>query len=135
MGSRPEKFSSPPELSCYSGFERFRAVLGCVRSSSTHLGAPSYLYFFDWHSPVHDNRMGAYHTLDIPFVFYNLDIAASMTGAAQSRYEVGHVMSAAGAAFARTGDPNHTDLPHWAAFNPDDYPTMVFGEEIKPFAG
>ena len=95
-------------------------------------GAPSYLYFFDWHSPVHDNRMGAYHTLDIPFVFYNLDIAASMTGAAQSRYEVGHVMSAAWAAFARTGDPNHTDLPHWAAFNPDDYPTMVFGEEIKP---
>src|SRR5690606_4186297 len=48
-------------------------------------GAPAYLYFFDWHSPVHNDRMGAYHTLDIPFVFYNLDIGASMTGAAQSR--------------------------------------------------
>ena len=93
--------------------------------------APSYLYFFDWHSPVHNNRMGAYHTLDIPFVLYNLDAGASMTGSAQSRYELGHVMSAAWAAFARTGNPNHADMPTWPAFNPDDYPTMVFGEEVR----
>jgi para-nitrobenzyl esterase len=73
--------------------------------------AASYLYFFDWFSPVHNNRMGAYHTLDIPFVFYNMDIGASMTGASNARYQLGHVMSAAWAAFARTGDPNHADMP------------------------
>ena len=93
--------------------------------------APSYLYFFDWYSPVHDNRMGSYHTLDIPFIFYNLDIAASMTGAEHSRYELGHAMSAAWAAFARTGNPDHADMPHWPEFNPDDYPTMMFGEEVR----
>ncbi|MDG2088326.1 MAG: carboxylesterase family protein [Arenicellaceae bacterium] len=93
--------------------------------------APSFLYFFDWHSPVHNNRMGAYHTLDIPFVLYNLDVGASMTGAAQSRYQLGHVMSAAWAAFARTGNPNHSDMPTWPAFDPDDYPTMIFGEEVS----
>jgi para-nitrobenzyl esterase len=93
--------------------------------------APAYLYFFDWHSPVHNNRMGAYHTLDIPFVFYNLDIGASMTGSAQSRYELGHVMSAAWAAFARTGNPNHADMPNWPAFDPERYPTMMFGESVR----
>jgi para-nitrobenzyl esterase len=93
--------------------------------------APAYLYFFDWHSPVHNDRMGAYHTLDIPFVLYNLDIGASMTGAAQSRYELGHVMSAAWAAFARTGNPNHADMPHWPAFDPERYPTMMFGERVR----
>jgi para-nitrobenzyl esterase len=93
--------------------------------------APSYLYFFDWYSPVHHDRMGAYHTLDIPFVFYNLDIGASMTGASQSRYELGHAMSAAWAGFARNGDPNHADMPTWPAFDPDDYSTMMFGEEIR----
>ena len=93
--------------------------------------APSYLYFFNWYSPVHDNRMGSYHTLDIPFIFYNLDIAASMTGAEHSRYELGHAMSAAWAAFARTGNPDHADMPHWPEFNPDDYPTMMFGEEVR----
>src|SRR5690606_19809548 len=92
--------------------------------------APAYLYFFDWHSPVHNDRMGAYHCLDIPFVFYNMDIGASMTGSAQSRYELGHVMSAAWAAFARTGDPNHADMPRWPAFTPE-LPTMMFGPEVR----
>ncbi len=94
-------------------------------------GAPAYLYFFDWHSPVHDDRMGSYHTLDIPFVFYNMDLGASMTGSHQYRYELAHVMSAAWAAFARTGDPNHSHMPHWPAFNPTDYPTMMFGDEVR----
>jgi para-nitrobenzyl esterase len=92
--------------------------------------APSYLYFFDWQSPVHNNRMGAYHTLDIPFVFYNMDLGASMTGSAQARYELGHVMSAAWAAFARSGDPNHADMPRWPAFEPNGLPTMVFGTNV-----
>ncbi len=92
--------------------------------------APSYLYYFNWYSPVHDNRMGSYHTLDIPFVFNNVDVAASMTGAGPGRYELAHVMSAAWAAFARTGNPDHADMPHWPAFNPDAYPTMMFGSEV-----
>jgi para-nitrobenzyl esterase len=92
--------------------------------------AASYLYYFDWYSPVHDNRMGSYHTLDIPFVFNNVDVGASMTGAGQERYQLAHVMSAAWAAFARTGNPDHADMPHWPAFNPDEYPTMVFGNDV-----
>ena len=92
--------------------------------------AASYLYFFNWQSPVHNDRMGAYHTLDIPFVFYNMDIGASMTGSAQERYQLGHVMSAAWAAFARTGSPNHPDMPTWPKFDPSTYPTMVFGENV-----
>ena len=93
--------------------------------------APSYLYFFDWHSPVHNGRMGSYHTLDIPFVFYNMDKGASMTGSDQYRYELGHIMSAAWAAFARTGNPNHSYMPHWPTYNPDDLPTMIFGNDTR----
>ena len=93
--------------------------------------AASYLYFFDWQSPVHNDRMGAYHTLDIPFVFYNMDSGASMTGSAQARYQLGHVMSAAWAAFARTGDPNHADMPTWPKFDPATYPTMMFGPTVR----
>jgi para-nitrobenzyl esterase len=93
--------------------------------------APSYLYYFSWRSPVHKNQMKAYHTLDIPFALYNIDQAASMTGAMQDRYALAHKVSAAFASFARTGNPNHADLPNWPAFNTRAYPTMVFGNECK----
>ena len=64
---------------------RWNAQLLC-RLKHEQGTAPAYLYFFDWQSPVHNNRMGSYHTLDIPFVFYNMDIGASMTGSANARY-------------------------------------------------
>jgi len=75
--------------------------------------------------------MKAYHTLDIPFALYNIDQAASMTGAMQDRYALAHKMSTAFAAFARTGNPNHADLPKWPAFDARTYPTMIFGNDCK----
>ena len=27
--------------------------------------------------------------------------------------------------------PDSADMPHWPAFNTDDYPTIVFGEEVR----
>ena len=93
--------------------------------------APSYLYFFNWRSPVHRGQIKSFHTIEIPFVLYNVDIGASMIGAGQERYALGHRMSAAWAAFARNGNPSHPDLPRWPAFNPTDYPTMVFNDECR----
>jgi para-nitrobenzyl esterase len=93
--------------------------------------SPSYLYYFSWRSPVHKGQMKSYHTLDIPFALYNIDQAASMTGAMQERYALAHSMSGAFASFARTGNPNHADLPNWPAFNMRAYPTMVFGNECR----
>ena len=93
--------------------------------------AASYLYYFAWRSPVHNGQMKAYHGLDIPFALYNVDQAASMTGAMQERYALAHKMSAAFASFARTGNPNHADLPSWPAFNTRTYPTMVFANDCK----
>ena len=91
--------------------------------------APAYLYYFTWRSPVHLGQMKSFHTLDIPFAFYNMDLAGSMTGSGQDRFALAHRMSAAYAAFARTGDPNHKDLPTWPKFNAGDYPTMILSNE------
>jgi para-nitrobenzyl esterase len=93
--------------------------------------APAYLYYFNWRSPVHKGQMKSYHTLDIPFTFYNLDVAGSMTGSGQDRFALAHTMSAAYAAFARTGNPSHPDLPAWPAFNSREYPTMILGRDTR----
>ena len=42
--------------------------------------APVYKYYFQWYSPVRDGKLRSYHTLEIPFVFENVDIAESMNG-------------------------------------------------------
>jgi para-nitrobenzyl esterase len=93
--------------------------------------APAYQYFFNWRSPVHHGQLKSYHTLDIPFALYNVDIAASMTGSGQERYDLAHKMSAAYAAFARNGNPNHPDLPNWPAYNINQRPTMILGSDCK----
>lgn len=93
--------------------------------------AADYQYYFTWRSPVHKGQMKAYHTLEIPFTFYNVDIAASMTGSGNERYALAHKMSAAWAAFARNGNPNHPDLPNWPAFTLTQRATMIFNNECK----
>jgi len=92
--------------------------------------APVYMYYFTWRSPVHDGKLKAYHTLDIPFVFENVDLATAMTGARQDRYALQDRMSAAWTSFARTGNPNVKGLlPEWPAFDTTKRATMVFNNE------
>jgi len=93
--------------------------------------APVYMYYFTWRSPVRDGKLKAFHTLEIPFVFENVDIGKPMTGTGQDRYALSDKMSRAWVAFARTGNPNHKGLPNWPAFNRDQRATMIFNNECK----
>ena len=93
--------------------------------------APVYMYYFTWRSPVRDGKLKAFHTLEIPFVFENVDIGKPMTGTGQDRYSLSDKMSRAWVAFARTGNPNHKGLPNWPAFNTDQRGTMIFNNECK----
>ena len=94
--------------------------------------APVYMYYFTWRSPVHDGKLKAYHTLDIPFVFENVDLATAMTGGKQERYALQERMSAAWTSFARTGNPNVKGLlPEWSSFDTKTRATMVLDNECK----
>jgi para-nitrobenzyl esterase len=93
--------------------------------------APVYKYYFTWQSPVRDGKLRSFHTLEIPFVLENVDEAKTMTGSGQDRYALSDKMSAAWAAFARTGNPNAKGLPHWPAFTADQRATMIFNNECK----
>ncbi|CAL1692149.1 Para-nitrobenzyl esterase [Brevundimonas subvibrioides] len=92
-------------------------------------GAPAYLYWFTWQTPVLDGRPAAFHCLDIPFVFANTARCASMTGGGASARRLSDRISAAFVAFAKTGNPRHADLPSWPPFNPTEMPSMVFDDQ------
>ena len=93
--------------------------------------APVYHYYFAWNSPVREGKLRAFHNLEIPFVFDNVDAAQAMTGSGQDRYALASHMSGAWAAFARSGNPNHSGLANWPAFNNQQRATMIFNKECR----
>jgi para-nitrobenzyl esterase len=93
--------------------------------------APVYKYYFQWYSPVREGKLRSYHTLDIPFVFENVDIARSMVGSGPERYPLADKMSGAWAAFARSGNPNHKGIPKWEPFTEAQRATMIFNNECR----
>ena len=93
--------------------------------------APVYKYYFQWYSPVREGKLRSYHTLDIPFVFENVDIAQSMVGTGRERYPLADKMSGAWAAFARSGNPNHKGIPKWEPFSERQRATMIWNNECR----
>jgi para-nitrobenzyl esterase len=73
----------------------------------------------------------AFHTLELPFVFDNVDLDEAMTGTARERYLLADRMSSAWVAFARSGNPNCKGLPDWPAFDNTRRATMIFNNECK----
>jgi len=110
---------------------RFRPGVVTEAELKSAQKAAVYMYYFTWRSPVHDGKLKTFHTLEIPFVTDNVDNAPSMTGMGADRYGLQEKMSAAWAAFARTGNPNHKGLPTWPKFNPTQRATMIFNNECK----
>jgi para-nitrobenzyl esterase len=93
--------------------------------------APVYQYYFTWRSPVRDGKLRSFHTIEIPFVFDNVDAAKSMLGSGKDRYALADKTSSAWVAFARTGNPNTKLAPHWEPFDTKKRAVMVINDEWK----
>jgi para-nitrobenzyl esterase len=104
---------------------RQNAVTQAERKASQG-GAPAYLYWFHWQTPILDSRPRAFHCAELPFVFYNTDRCATMTGGGPEARELAGRIADAWLAFARTGNPNHKGLPKWPEFAAEQCQTMVF---------
>jgi para-nitrobenzyl esterase len=89
------------------------------------------MYFFNWRSPVRDGKLKAFHTVEIPFVFDNVELTPSMVGTGPELQPMADKISAAWVAFARTGNPNHEGFPNWPAFNTSERATMILNTECK----
>jgi para-nitrobenzyl esterase len=94
--------------------------------------SPVYQYYFTWRSPVREGKLRTFHTLEIPFVFDNVDECKSMTGSGADRLPLADKMSKAWVAFARTGNPNHAGLPDvWVPYDNTRRATMVFNDKCE----
>lgn len=112
----------------------FRPFVVDQASARTNIGnAPVYMYLFTWTSPVMDGIFRSTHCMEIPFVFNNADLHASMTGGGEEAIKLAEIMSGAWISFARTGNPNTDRLPEWPFYSDENGATMIFNNtcEVK----
>ena len=106
---------------------RLNAVTQAQRKAAQGT-APAFNYWFQWQTPILDGRPRAYHCSELPFVFYNTERCAAMTGGGPEALDLGGRIADAWISFARKGNPNHPGLPQWPAFN-QQMPTMIFDDQ------
>jgi para-nitrobenzyl esterase len=90
-----------------------------------------FMYLYAWRSPASGGKVGATHTVEIPFVFDNTDTPVVMTKGGPEVKELAAKTSEAWIQFARNGNPNHKGLPKWPAYNIQQRATMVFDNTCK----
>jgi para-nitrobenzyl esterase len=108
---------------------------GLIRVMSTRFAAacserqPTWMYLFGFRSPVEGRTgqdYGAYHSIEIPFVFGNDGPEAQAVTAPRAQWgALSEQMMDAWTAFARSGDPNTPSLPHWPRYDTARRATMV----------
>jgi len=95
--------------------------------------APVYLAWFGWEPPLFNNRMRAFHCLDICFWYANTDLMLTHTGGGKRPRDLSDKMSSALLQFMRTGDPNGAGLPVWPRYTTEKGETMILNDacEVK----
>ena len=108
-------------------------ALKTARLKADQHGAPVYNYLFAWDTPIHGGFAMSYHCSEIPFVFNNIQLSPAAYIGGKEAKKLENQISKAWVSFARSGNPNHEDLPLWPAFSRKNGNTMIFGanSEVK----
>jgi len=117
-------------------FDAASAIYGDSRGGATarlyarqmaKLGQPAYLYFFTRVPPSPKQTAGAFHAVEIAFVFAK---TVPLFPWDEQDHAITQAMGSYWTQFARTGDPNLEGLPQWPRFSRAEQRNMVFGPEI-----
>jgi para-nitrobenzyl esterase len=111
---------------------RYGATTMKIAERRAALGkAPVYLYYFAWETPVLGGKLKSPHTIEIPFVFDNIQVSARLTGGGADAQALADKLSDTWIAFARTGNPNNPKMPMWPAYEVKNRATMIINNTSR----
>ena len=106
----------------------FRMPANKVLESQKAAGGKAWAYSFAWKSPCYNGRLGAAHSVDLPFVFKTLHKDSTRiknTLGTNPPDSLAEAMHSAWVRFASTGNPG------WTPFDTKRRMTMRFDTESK----
>jgi para-nitrobenzyl esterase len=107
--------------------------LGEVAASSGVEMAPAYLYQFTRVPSA--SPIGAFHGIEIPYVFGNLELFSGLGALGQVDYDLSEAIMGYWTRFAATGDPNSQDSPEWPGYDPSTDRHLQLGDAIEAGSG
>lgn len=108
---------------CRQGFLDF------TKARAAFASAPVYNFLFTFESDW-DGGTVAWHNSEEPYMFHNAQYleSAYVPGVSELLQDQ---MTDAWVNFARSGDPNHRGIPHWAPVTADSVTTMIFDRTCR----
>ena len=109
---------------------------------------PTYLYYMDYVPPAYQiylfddpnlnlpggpRSTGAYHSGDLAYVFNNVGKTGDFW--LEEDFAMARAMSGYWTNFAKTGNPNGTNLPNWARYETQNHNTQLLSNPINTIAG
>ncbi len=98
---------------------------------------PVYLYQFDWNDTHYPHKLGAFHALDVPFVFGGMNLKYSLAKllASKKTYQEAEPLALKMMSyftnFARAGNPNGEGLPPWSEYQRSSRARLHFDFPIQ----
>ena len=108
-----------------------------IRVADSRIGpAPTYVYQFNWQSRMDGRDAGAFHALDLPFVFDTFDVDGwgDFIGADEEARDIAVKMRTAWASFAARSDPSSALVGRWPPYSIETRRTMVFDTPCRVVA-
>jgi para-nitrobenzyl esterase len=111
-----------------AGFRRFAHAQAEAKAARQR--AAVYTYLWEWTCPAFDGKFGAVHAMDVAASMHNERDAILGSGATDARRMCDDLASAF-LAFAKTGDPNNSQIPQWPRFDALQRSTLVYDRNTR----
>jgi para-nitrobenzyl esterase len=129
-----EHFPTKPPYLLYAqlitdaGFRRFAHAQAEAKAARRR--ASVYTYLWEWICPAFDGKFGAAHAMDVAASMHNERDAILGSGSADAR-RMCDALASAFLAFAKTGDPNNSQIPPWPRFEASQRAALVYDRNMR----